>query len=77
MFAILRIGEDEVTNVFLPRRYVNLLNNEQIKVFNERDFKMEYIDVKKSSNYFSISNSHTFFLYNKWRVLKILQKLIG
>lgn len=43
MFAILRIGEDEVTNVFLPRRYVNLFNDEQIKFFNESDIKMQYI----------------------------------
>ena len=43
MFAILRVGEDEVTNVFLPRRYVNVLNDEQIKFFNESDIKMQYI----------------------------------
>lgn len=43
ILAILRVGEDELTNVFLPRRYVNLLNEEQIKFFNESDIKMQYI----------------------------------
>src|ERR1700755_1867828 len=43
MFAILRVGEDEVTNVFLPRRYVNLLNDANIKFLNESDLKMKYI----------------------------------
>ena len=43
IFAILRVGEDEVTNVFLPRRYVNLLNDEKVKFLNESDIKMQYI----------------------------------
>ena len=42
IFAILRVGEDEVTNVFLPRSYVDILNDEQIKFFNENDIQMKY-----------------------------------
>lgn len=42
IIATLRIGEDENTNVFLPKRYVNKLNDNQIKLFNENNFQMKY-----------------------------------
>ena len=40
------IGEDENTNVFLPKRYVNLLNDNQIKLINENNFQMKYLGGK-------------------------------
>ena len=43
LIATLRVGEDEAVNVFLPRRYVNLLNDKQIKFFNESNIQMKYL----------------------------------
>jgi hypothetical protein len=42
LIVTLRDGEYEITNVFLPRRFVNLLNDDQIKFINENEFHMTY-----------------------------------
>ena len=34
--------EEEIVNVFLPKRFVNILNDEKIKIFTENNIQMKY-----------------------------------